>query len=257
MVDDTTSEVGELTRDHQRLRSQYAEIASLAGGLAHEIRNPLSTIGLNLDLLMEELGECESPRDHRILQKLTTVKRQCEQLDRILDDFLHFARVGTLSLQQVDLNRTVVEFIEFFGPKAAELGIDISPHLAANLPAVRLDINLWRQVLLNLSKNAQQAMPSGGILELQTYRRDNQVMLDIIDNGQGMSPETQSRMFDAFYSTKRDGSGLGLPTVRKIVEAHGGTIACESAVGRGTRFSIALPIAEADAEDPARLPPPR
>lgn len=246
MVDDNKNQIGDLTRDHQRLRSEYAEIATLAGGLAHEIRNPLSTIGLNLDLLMEDLGECESPRDRRILQKLTTVKRQCELLDRILDDFLHFARVGAQNLEQSDLNQTIKEFIEFYGPQAAEQGIDISPHLAANLPPVKLDGNLWRQVLMNLSKNAQQAMPNGGILELQTYLRDDHVVLDVIDNGKGMSPETQSRMFDAFYSTKRDGSGLGLPTVRKIVESHGGTISCQSEVGRGTRFSIALPAAVAN-----------
>ena len=243
MSDEATSNTSSLANDHQRLQAQYAEIATLAGGLAHEIRNPLSTIGLNLDLLSEELGECDSPRDRRILNKLTMVKRQCEQLNRILDDFLQFARAGTLKLSTADLNQSVAEFIEFYAPQAAEQGIDISPHLAANLPPVKLDVNLWRQVLMNLSRNAQQAMLNGGVLELQTYERDGKVMLDIIDNGRGMTAETQSRMFDAFYSTKRAGSGLGLPTVKKIVEAHGGLIACESEVGRGTRFSIALPPA--------------
>lgn len=242
MTDESGSELDDLANDHERLRAQYAEIATLAGGLAHEIRNPLSTIGLNLDLLSEELTECDSPRDRRILNKLTTVKRQCEQLNRILDDFLQFARVGTLTLKPSDLNQTVLEFIEFYAPQAAEQGIDISPHLAANLPQVNLDVNLWRQVIMNLCRNAQQAMPQGGVLELQTYQRDHQVVLEIIDNGKGMSPETQAKMFDAFYSTKRDGSGLGLPTVRKVVEAHGGTISCESEVGRGTRFKIALPV---------------
>lgn len=242
MTDESVTELNNLADDHERLRTQYAEIATLAGGLAHEIRNPLSTIGLNLDLLSEELGECDSQRDRRILNKLNVVKRQCQQLDRILDDFLQFARVGTLTLKPADLNQTVLEFIEFYAPQAAEQGIDISPHLAANLPPVKLDVNLWRQVVINLSRNAQQAMPQGGVLELQTYQRDNQVVLEIIDNGKGMSPETQARMFDAFYSTKKGGSGLGLPTVRKIVEAHHGTISCESEVGRGTRFSIALPV---------------
>ncbi|MDB5347888.1 MAG: zraS 7 [Schlesneria sp.] len=242
MTDESATELNNLANDHERLRLQYAEIATLAGGLAHEIRNPLSTIGLNLDLLSEELGECDSQRDRRILNKLTVVKRQCQQLDRILDDFLQFARVGALTLKPADLNQTVLEFIEFYAPQAAEQGIDISPHLAANLPPVKLDVNLWRQVVMNLSRNAQQAMPQGGVLELQTYQRDNQVILEIIDNGKGMSPETQARMFDAFYSTKKGGSGLGLPTVRKIVEAHDGTISCESEVGRGTRFSIALPV---------------
>lgn len=243
MTDDVKSSESSLADDHERLRAQYAEIATLAGGLAHEIRNPLSTIGLNLDLLSEELRECDSPRDRRMLNKLTVVKRQCEQLNQILDDFLQFARVGTLTLAPADLNQTVTEFIEFYAPQAAEQGIDISPHLAANLPPVRLDGNLWRQVLMNLSRNAQQAMPNGGVLELQTYERDGRVFLDIIDNGRGMTADTQARMFDAFYSTKRDGSGLGLPTVRKIVEAHGGTMSCESEVGRGTRFEIALPAA--------------
>lgn len=242
MSDDRASEVDDLARDHRRLQSHYAEIASLAGGLAHEIRNPLSTMSLNLDLLTEELSEGDSPRDRRILQKLAAVKKQCLHLDRILNDFLQFARVGKLDVQQTDLNSTVQEFIEFFGPQAEERGIDISPHLTANLPPVKLDTRLWRQVLMNLSRNALQAMPNGGVLELQTYGRGQEVVLDIIDNGLGMDSETQSRMFDTFFSTKPDGSGLGLPTVRKIVEAHGGTISCESDVGRGTRFSIALPI---------------
>lgn len=248
MTDEVTSRATDLADDHERLLARYAEIATLAGGLAHEIRNPLSTMGLNLDLLSEELGECDSPRERRMLNKLMTVKRQCQQLNRILDDFLQFARVGKLTLATADLNQTVAEFVEFYTPQAAEHGIDISPHLAANLPPVRLDVNLWRQVLLNLSQNAQQAMPNGGVLELQTYARDQHVVLDIIDNGCGMSADTKSRMFDAFYSTRREGSGLGLPTVRKIVEAHGGTISCESEVGRGTRFSIALPVASASSQ---------
>ena len=243
MSDERTPETDNLARDHRRLQSHYAEIASLAGGLAHEIRNPLSTIGLSLDLLTEDLSDGDSPRERRILQKLTVVKQQCQHLDRILNDFLQFARVGSLELQKADLNSTVHEFIEFFSPQAAEREIDLSPHLAANLPPVQLDVQLWRQVLMNLSRNALQAMPNGGVLELQTYGRDNEVMLDIIDNGLGMNAETQARMFDTFFSTKSDGSGLGLPTVRKIVEAHGGTISCESEVGRGTRFSIALPAA--------------
>ena len=241
MIEERPADSDNLARDHRRLQSNYAEIASLAGGLAHEIRNPLSTIGLNLELLSEDLVEGDSPRERRILQKLSVVKQQCQHLDRILSDFLQFARVGSLVPRKSDLNATVHEFIEFFTPQAAERGIDISPHLAANLPAVQLDAQLWRQVLMNLSRNALQAMPNGGVLELQTYGRDSSVMLDIIDNGQGMSAETQARMFDTFFSTKPDGSGLGLPTVRKIVEAHGGTNLCESEIGRGTRFSIVLP----------------
>lgn len=232
-----------LARDHERLLSQYAEIATLAGGLAHEIRNPLSTMTLNLDLLREDLVAAESARERRMLQKVDSLRKQCVLLERLLNDFLQFARVGALHKKLADLNQLVVEFIEFYQPLAKEQGIDISPHLAANLPQVEIDTQLFLQVLTNLSRNAQQAMPRGGVLELLTYSRDDRVMLEIIDSGEGMSNETQARMFDTFFSTKSDGSGLGLPTVRKIVEAHRGTILCDSEPGRGTRFSISLPQA--------------
>ncbi len=229
--------------ERQRLLAQYAEIASLAGGLAHEIKNPLSTIAMNLELLTEDLGPAESPRDRRMLSKIETVQRACQSLHNILDDFLQFARAGELSLELDDLNAVVSEFIEFFRPTAEAQNIEISPHLATDLAPVRLDRILFRQVLLNLALNAQQAMPLGGLLELQTSMSHEQVRLDLIDNGCGMDDRTMSKMFQVFFSTKQKGSGLGLPTVRKIVEAHGGQITCQSAVGKGTRFTILLPAA--------------
>lgn len=229
--------------ERQRLLAQYAEIASLAGGLAHEIKNPLSTIAMNLELLVEDVGEAESPRERRMLSKLVTVQRACRNLQNILDDFLKFARAGELNLEQEDLNAVVLEFIDLFRPTANGNHIEISPHLATDLAPVSLDRVLFRQVLLNLTLNALQAMPQGGLLELQTSMSDGQVRLDLIDNGCGMDERTMSKMFQVFFSTKDNGSGLGLPTVKKIVEAHGGTIACQSAAGKGTRFTILLPAA--------------
>lgn len=227
--------------ERQKLITRYEEIASLAGSIAHEIKNPLSTINLNLGLLKEDLGTENTPRDRRMLKKIETVQRECRQLEELLEDFLRFARVGQLELEETDLNDAVQDFIEFYQPQADAQKVELSPHLAADLPAVRLDRPLFRQVLLNLAINAQQAMPKGGLLELQTSTRDNRAQLDLIDNGSGMDAETLSRIFDPFYSTKAGGSGLGLPTVRKIVEAHGGQITVASEPKRGTRFTIALP----------------
>jgi signal transduction histidine kinase len=122
--------------------------------------------------------------------------------------------------------------------------MEISPHLSPDLPPVRLDRALFRQALLNLALNAKQAMPRGGLLELQTRVRDGRVELDLIDNGNGMDQSTLERIFDVFYSTKPSGSGLGLPTVRRIVQGHGGQVAVESAPGRGTRFTLSFPPAE-------------
>lgn len=229
--------------ERQRLLAQYSEIATLAGGLAHEIRNPLSTISLNLELLVEEVEYSETPRDRRMLKKLQKVQQEADRLNELLNEFLQFARVGDQELVAADLNVLVREFVDFYKPTVQEHDIEVSLHLESNLPQVKLDESLIRQVLLNLARNAQQAMPDGGHLELQTFVRDDQVQLEIIDTGEGMSGPTLAKIFQVFYSTKSDGSGLGLPTVRKIVEAHGGSISCESEPDRGTRFLISLPPA--------------
>lgn len=235
--------------ERERLQARYSEIATLAGGLAHEIRNPLSTIRMNLELLAEDLEDNrESPRERRMLTKLERLQKSCSQLETILHAFLQFVRVGELSLTSADLNEQVQEFIDFYQPQAREQGVEISPHLATNLPPVDLDELLFRQVLMNLALNAEQAMPSGGTLELQSYLRDGRVYLDVIDTGHGMDESIRGKIFEAFFSTKSGGSGLGLPTVKKIVEAHHGTITCASAKGQGTQFTISLPVAEGHCE---------
>jgi signal transduction histidine kinase len=230
--------------ERQRLVAQNVEIAALAGGLAHEIKNPLSTISLNLELLAEEVAEGESPRDRRMLKKIVGVQRECRRLEVILEEFLKFARAGELDLVDCDLNQVVRDFLESYQPEAAANGIEISPHLTPDLPTVRIDTTLFRQVLLNLALNAQQAMPRGGLIEVQTRPRDGRVELDMIDNGCGMDEQTVSRIFQVFWSTKKAGSGLGLATVKRIVEAHGGRVTVDSAPGRGTRFTVSLPTAQ-------------
>ncbi|GAB4155813.1 MAG: HAMP domain-containing sensor histidine kinase [Planctomycetaceae bacterium] len=227
--------------ERERFRAQYSEIASLAGGLAHEIKNPLSTISMNLELMAEEINPDESPRDRRLHQKIQTVQRECQHLEEILNAFLAFARAGEIDTVPTDLNDLITDFLEFYQPRADEYGLEVSPHLGTDLPPVDLDRSLFRQVLMNLVLNAHQAMPEGGLLELQTYQRDDRVFLDLIDNGVGMDEATRSKMFQAFFSTRSGGSGLGLPTVRKIIEAHRGEILCESEPGQGTRFIISLP----------------
>lgn len=229
--------------EQERLQQQYDEIATLAGGLAHEIRNPLSTIQMNLDLLFEEIEESTDPTLHRVLTKLKTIRSQCVSLEEILEAFLQFARAGQLQLAEVQLGEFIAEFVEFYKAEATEHGIDVRTHCRSDLPAVMLDERLMKQALTNLVRNAQQAMPDGGTLELQTSTAGDQVVLEIIDSGCGMSAESLKKLFQVFFSTKPNGNGLGLPTVRKIVEAHGGMIQCDSAIQKGTRFTIRLPIA--------------
>lgn len=227
--------------ERERLQAQNTELATLAGGLAHEIRNPLSTIRMNLELLAEDLNELDNGNARRMLNRVEKVQRECLNLEDVLNEFLQFAKAGQLQLTRSSLNDVVDDFMTFLAPQAEEQHVELRAHLDANLPPVRLDTALLKQALSNLARNALQAMPSGGTLEFLTMMRDNEVALEVIDTGEGMTPRTVEQMFQAFFSTRSGGSGLGLPTVRRIIEAHGGTVACDSEPGRGTRFTILLP----------------
>lgn len=231
---------------HQKLIDQYTEIAQLAGALAHEIKNPLSTIRLNMQLLAEDIDPEASPEQRRAAKRIDVMQRECQRLQDLLDDFLQFARARQLNLKPTDLNVEIEEALEFFEPQAAADGIELIQYLDAELPHVLLDSEAFRGALLNLLLNAKQAMPEGGDLVVRTTTAPGNVIVHLIDTGIGMDDNTAAHMFEAFFSTTPGGSGLGLPTTAKIIEAHGGRIQVESEVGRGTQFTIELPV-------PARL----
>ena len=227
---------------NKKLIAQYTEIAALAGGLAHEIKNPLSTICLNMELLAEDFAAAETPRDRRAAAKIAVVRQECQRLQNLLDNFLSFAKVRTVRFEASDLNRELQRVLEFFAPKAKEAGIELICYLDPELPSVVLDRESFHGALINLVLNAQQAMPNGGQLVMRTLTTASGVALELIDTGEGMDAKTAGQIFDAFFSTKPGGSGLGLPTTRKIIEAHGGRLLVESEIGRGTKFTIELPL---------------
>ena len=241
-IGDPTINVGPAPEVSRGLREEYAEIAQLAGGLAHEIRNPLSTMRMNLDLLAEDFAHAETQRDRRIIKKIDRVRKESHRLESILEDFLRFIRVRELRLRPSDLNEVVDVLRDFQEGQAAAQGVVLRTHLAPDLPEIPLEVELFKQAILNLTLNALNAMPEGGDLILTTRREGAWAVLEVTDTGVGIPPEAQSRVFDAFYSTRPGGSGLGLPTVRRIVEAHGGTIGVESEPGKGTKFTIRLPL---------------
>jgi signal transduction histidine kinase len=251
MVMATVKKTAELSDEEssatvQRLLDQYTEIARLAGGLAHEIKNPLSTIRLNMELLAEDLEEPETPAQRRAVKRIEVVRRECDRLQALLDDFLNYAKVRRLHLEPSDLNHQIDDVLEFFAPEAAAGGIEIERFLDPELPTVMLDREAFRRALLNLVLNAKQAMPDGGMLTVRTVAQGDTVAIHLIDTGCGMDDRTASKMFEAFFSTKPAGSGLGLPTTQKIIAGLHGRISVESEVGRGTQFTIELPV-------PARL----
>lgn len=226
---------------HQQLIERYTEIASLAGGLAHEIKNPLSTLNLNLQLLCEDFGEPQSQKERRALQKIELLQKECHRLEQILDDFLRFARVAELRLEWTDVNTIVRELLELHSPQAQASRVLLRSNLPEDLPRVLLDKDFIRQALLNLLLNATQAMPEGGELIVTTRQTDQCVCIDVIDTGVGMTPETQAKIYRPFFSTRKGGTGLGLPTTRKIIEAHHGRLQLATEPGKGTAFTIELP----------------
>lgn len=221
-------------------------LSRLAGGLAHELKNPLSTIGLHLALLEEDWAEEDGQRAHRTRRTLATLKQEVERLDGILEDFLRFARTDKLETRPTDLNQLVEQVVRFVQPEAERIGVHLTTYLDLDLPEVPLDAGRIRQALLNLIINARQALePSGGgRVTLITKREQDGVVLEVVDDGPGMDPEVLEQCFDVYYSTKRSGSGLGLATVRRLAEAHGGSIELQSSPGNGTRVALHLPAKE-------------
>ena len=225
-------------------REQLVELGQLAGGLAHEIKNPLSTINVNLKLLAEDIGRIPDDTHRRWLRRLESVQGEADRMRGILDDFLRYAGKYELTLETVELARLVGELADFFAPQAESARVVMRMTLPTEPVRVRVDAGLLKQAMLNLLINAVQAMGSGGELIVRLTSSRDRAALEIIDTGSGIAPEELDKVFEVYYSTKKRGTGLGLPTTRRIVREHGGTLLVESDVGKGTRFVISLPLAK-------------
>ncbi len=225
-------------------QEQLVELGQLAGGLAHEIKNPLSTINLNLNLLAEDLSAYQDEPHRRWQRRLTSVQDEVSRLRDILEDFLRYAGKYELQLAVVDLRRLVGELADFFAPQAEAARVVMRTTLPDTPVRARVDENLIKQALLNLMINATQAMPEGGELILRLGQDRSHAVIEVIDTGAGIDPADLPKIFQVYYSTKKHGSGLGLPTTRRIVREHEGMIHVQSQKGMGTRFVITLPIAQ-------------
>jgi len=221
---------------------QYAALAELAGGFVHEIKNHLSTLGLNLQLLAEDFQEPENQRERRAFQRVQRLQSECHRLVEVSNDFLRFARIKGLDLVTADLSKVLEEMIDFFGPTARAANIELKTFLPADLPPIWLDKELFKQALLNLLLNAEQAMPQGGEITIQAENRGECICLSIIDTGKGIAADVLAKIFKPFFSTKPNGSGLGLATTRKIIEGHNGSVEVQSEPGMGTKITIKLPV---------------
>jgi signal transduction histidine kinase len=226
-----------------KAQEHLAELGTLTGGLAHEIKNPLSTIKLNLQLLCEDLRDSESDLDRRRFNRLLRLQDEVQRLHNILDEFLRFVGQHELQAGPVDLRGVLEEVAEFFRPQAQSKRVLLRVSLPAEPVVCNLDVTLTKQAVLNLMLNAVQAMPQGGELLLRLTQAAQEAVLEVIDTGPGMAPEVKRRIFEAYFTTRPGGTGLGLPTTRRIVQRHSGDIRVDSEPGKGTRFVVSLPLA--------------
>jgi two-component system, sporulation sensor kinase E len=231
----------------------------LAASVAHEIGNPLNALHIHLQLMergLKKLRAEEGQPDKKnassarqeisdkLEQYLEVCKGEITRLDYIITQFLQAIRPAPLQLKLASLNDVVAETLKLLQPEIENRGLTVTFKPARQLTATLMDAIQMQQVLVNLIKNAMQAMSRGGALTLQTGETSDGVWVSIADTGGGISQEQIARIFEPFYTTKKKGSGLGLMIVQRIVRAHGGKIEVESRVGQGTTFRILLPLHE-------------
>lgn len=221
-----------------------AEMAELIGGLAHELRNPLSTLMVNLQLLAEDLNDLTAdPEDtrRRSLVRVGSLQREAERLQSLFDEFLHLTDPFKAHPTEEDINDIVGRLLAFFEPSARGGGIKIEFTLADGPLICHVDESHLRRALLNILINAQQAMTEGGTLTVTTKAEDTFAVVEIADTGTGIGEEERERVFRPFFSTKAKGTGLGLSITQRVIQEHGGTLSFESRRDVGTTFTIRLP----------------
>ena len=239
----------------------------LAASVAHEIGNPLNALHIHLQLMEREVKKLKrdeggvlrdkktsrSPQHaapdpfeaaKKLEQYLDVAKGEISRLDYIITQFLGAIRPAPLQMKLASLNQVVEKTLALLRPEIENRGVTVKSKLAGQLTATPVDATQLQQVLVNLVKNAVQAMTKGGTLTLQTGENADAVWVSVGDTGGGIPQEQINRIFEPFYTTKKKGSGLGLMIVQRIVRAHNGRIELDSNVGRGTTFRIWLPLHE-------------
>ena len=227
-------------RERELVRSErLAAVGKMAAMITHEVRNPLSSIGLNTELLEEELWS--GPSEAKDL--LQAIHREVDRLTAITEEYLAFARLPKPKLAYEAVNSMVGALAAFVREDLAAKHVDLALELSDGDPIALIDAAQLRQCLINLVRNATEAVTTKGKgkVTLRTKRAGDRVVIEVEDDGTGIPADVLPRLFDPFFSTKEGGSGLGLALTQQIVKDHDGDLTVESTVGRGTVFRVAVP----------------
>lgn len=218
---------------------KLAALGRLFAGVTHEVKNPLNAMTIHLELLRGKLAS-GSPD---IGKHVDVISAEIKRLDEVVMNFLKFTRPEELKLEPVDLQRLIAHVARTVEPEARSHKVSVKVDVPEDLPPVSGDASMLGQVFMNLAVNAVQAMADGGTLRFDARAMGRRVRIDVIDTGQGISPENLARIFDLYFTTKKKGSGIGLSMVYRIIQLHDGEIEVSSTPGAGTQFRIFLPQA--------------
>src|SRR5579862_7727009 len=254
-VQEETSQIGALIimRDTESVRRLGDEIemsrrlsasGRLTRGVAHEVKNPINAIVLHLQLLQNKLAQ-EEPDTRR---HVDLIDNEIRRLDRVVQTLVDFTRPRDLHIEEIDLRHLLEDVAQLAGPDAEQHGVNIERHLPdLNLP-VKVDVDLMKQAMLNVVINGVQAMPQGGTLTISARRENNAVVAEVQDQGSGIPKDMREKIFELYFTTKKEGSGIGLAQTYQILQWHYGSVDFESVEGAGTTFQFHIPMAGAAAE---------
>jgi signal transduction histidine kinase len=223
-----------------QLRLSY--LGLLSSGIAHEIKNPINSIHMNLQMLEEEVSQGAGPEEIR--SWLDPIRREIRRLERLVNDFLLYAKPLTPRLETVSLPRLLEDLARLVAEEARAQGVALAVEASPDLPAPETDEGLLRTALLNLVLNAVQASPPGSRVLLRALPGEKAVILEVQDQGEGIPPENRERVFDIFFTTRKGGTGLGLPIARRLAETLGGDLSLAPCEGKGACFRLTLPLSE-------------
>jgi PAS domain S-box-containing protein len=234
------TEMGKLEAQLRR-SDKLAALGTLSAGVAHEVKNPLHALGLNLHLLQAELA-AGAPDGSAVHGYLDVLRSELQRLQRIVENFLRFAKPSVPEIKPVDLVALVERVLGLVGFEAANDGVRIETHLDPDLPSIPGDEGQLSQVVLNVMMNALQAMPEGGAITVTTRRDGDWAEVAVTDTGPGIADAILPHVFDPYFTTRPSGVGLGLAIAHRIVQGHHGSLDVESHVGSGTTMIIRLPL---------------
>jgi signal transduction histidine kinase len=228
-------------QDERGAEAHPSLVEAIAAGIAHEVRNPLNALRINLSILEQELSEILPDRKSHVFEVVDKIANELRSLDAFVTEFLRFAQPPRLKLETVAVGPLLRDLTTFIGPECARKGVSLSLVAGGGPEAVVADGFQVKHAVLNLVLNALQATPGGGSITIETGGDARALEIAVRDTGEGMAEEVLPRVFDAFFTTREGGTGLGLPIARRIAEAHGGTLVLRSRDGEATVATLSLP----------------